>query len=288
VSKSLLPTDGIAFFMPVHNEEHNIVPVVEGLLRYFGRHSFRDYAIILVDDGSTDGSGAKCDELVQRYREHVSVEHHLVNQGYGAALKTGLGLALKTGSPWIGFFDSDDQFRPLTSLHRLVAEVLEHDQRQYSGHIDAAVGHRIQRADGLKRHLTGRMWHHVSLRVLPHEAHDVDCGCKLFRREAIADIVPCLQGQYATTSAELMARLYRNRARVVNVPVKHYPRTSGHQSGLDLQVISESFRSLWQVARVLKQSELRSTRTVVPVPQLFTSRVPEQRQEVLQEGGRGA
>jgi len=269
--------------MPVHNEVHNVVPVVEGLMRYFG-HSCRDYAIILVDDGSTDGSHAQCEELERQHPNRVRVIHHAHNQGYGGALRTGLVAALDTGLPWIGFFDSDDQFRPLTSLHRLVAEVLEHDQRQYEGRIDAVVGHRIERADGLKRQLTGRLWHYVSRQVLPHDAHDVDCGCKLFRREAIAPVVPCLQGQYATTSAELMARLYRNRAHVVNVPVKHYPRLHGHQSGLDVRVVLQSFVSLWQVARILKQSEASQRRTVVAVPRQFHPPVPEQG-DVYQKGG---
>lgn len=278
-----LPTDGMAFFMPVHNEVHNVVPVVEGLMRYFG-HSYQSHTIILVDDGSTDGTHDKYHELEQRFGPCVQVIQHVHNRGYGAALRTGLDAALRTGLPWIGFFDSDDQFRPLTSLHRLVAEVLEHDQRQYEGRIDAAVGHRVERADGFKRQLTGRLWHHVSRQVLPHDAEDVDCGCKLFRREAIAEVVPSLQGQYATTSAELMARLYRNRARVVNVPVKHYPRVHGHQSGLDFRVVTQSFVSLWQVARALNRSEPRSQHTVVPVPPQLRPQVPEQR-EVYQEGG---
>ena len=137
--------------------------------------------------------------------------------------------------------------------------------------------------------LTGRLWHHVSRQVLPHDAKDVDCGCKLFRREAIAPIVHGLQGQYATTSAELMARLYRNRARVVNVPVKHYPRVHGHQSGLDFRVVSQSFVSLWRVARAMKMAEPQRKRVVVPVPQRSVPKVPEQRgDEVLQEGGRSA
>ncbi len=278
MSKSL-PSDGMAFFMPVHNEVHNIVPVAEGLLQYFS-HACREYRLILIDDGSTDGSHSRCDELTKRYAEHVDVVHHARNLGYGGALRTGLMAALDTGLPWIGFCDSDDQFRPLTSLHRLVSEVLEHDQRQYEGRIDAAVGHRIDRADGLTRQLTGRLWHHVSRQILPHDAHDVDCGCKLFRREAIAPVVPSLHGQYATTSAELMARLYRNRAHVVNVPVKHYPRTSGSQSGLDFRVVTQSFASLWQVSRAIKQSE----QVAVPVSQRFTPQIPEQ-WEAAQEGG---
>ena len=257
------PSDGIAFFMPIYNEVENIARVVEGLVAYLQQTCSR-FQIILVNDGSKDGTEGLCDKLAEFYPNVRAI--HQPNKGYGGALRTGFAAALETHLPWIGFIDSDDQFGLQTSFGRLVAEIIENDKRGDGDSIDVAVGDRVDRADGLKRLITGRGWHYISRILLPHDAHDVDCGCKLFRRESIVHIVPQLVGGYATTSVELMHRLRRDDAVVVNVPVKHYPREFGHQTGVDLNVILGSFRDLLVIVRAMRHETQEVPIPVVHIP----------------------
>jgi glycosyltransferase involved in cell wall biosynthesis len=248
--------DGIAFFVPAYNEVGNVEHTTHELLQYL-RNRNCPFQIILVNDGSLDGTAEACEMLAHRYPDEVTAVHHAANRGYGDALRTGLQIALDTGLAWIGFCDSDRQFHPRTSFDRLLAEVEVVESRSLLRHADAVVGYRNKRADGAIRLLTGRLWHWISGLVLDHDALDVDCGCKLFHRDMMVQIVPQLCGRYAATSPEIMAHLKRLGAHVTNVPVMHYPRENGSQTGLNLRVAAGSFLELAKV-RVKMQRQTRA------------------------------
>lgn len=89
----------ISVIVPVYNRKKYLGRCVESL----ASQVYRDIEIVLVDDGSTDGSSALCDELCQLYPNIVVV--HQDNQGAGAARNR--GLAASSGE-YVGFVDSDD------------------------------------------------------------------------------------------------------------------------------------------------------------------------------------
>ena len=64
------------------------------------------FEIIVVNDGSRDRTGAVADTLAEEHPE-VRVAHHVENQGYGAALRTG---SAASKFPWVFFTDGDGQF----------------------------------------------------------------------------------------------------------------------------------------------------------------------------------
>ena len=89
----------ITVVIPVYNVEKHLVKCIQSVLK----QTFKDYEIILVDDGSTDESGKICDEYVQKY-PFVSVIHQ-ENKGLGGARNTGIKAAK---GEYILFLDSDD------------------------------------------------------------------------------------------------------------------------------------------------------------------------------------
>ena len=93
----------ISVIIPVYNVEKYLNACIESVLS----QSFNDYEIILVDDGSTDNSGALCDEFAAKY-DSISVIHQ-ENKGLGGARNTGIDAA--KGS-YILFLDSDDTIDP--------------------------------------------------------------------------------------------------------------------------------------------------------------------------------
>ncbi len=87
----LKPT--VSFVVPALNEEGNIEATVKNILEAGGR-SCRDFEIILVNDGSTDRTGATMDALAARNKT-VRVVHNERNLGYGGAFKRGAAAAQK-------------------------------------------------------------------------------------------------------------------------------------------------------------------------------------------------
>lgn len=80
---------GLSIVIPGYNEEQNVAAVVEEARRVIDASSWAGrYELILVDDGSSDGTGAVMDRLAAGHSDVVAI-HHLSNRGFGAALRSG-------------------------------------------------------------------------------------------------------------------------------------------------------------------------------------------------------
>jgi putative flippase GtrA len=235
--------DGIAIFFPAYNEAENLPNVLIDAVDYF-RTLRVPFKLIVVNDGSPDNTIEVMGVLSTVYPE-IQLVNHPENRGYGAALRTGFKATLETEYAWIGFSDADGQF-DVRDFGKLIERAVVADA-------EACIGFRIARADGLKRRLMGRGWHVLSALVLGYRASDVDCGFKLFRRPAMAELEPQLVGDHATISPELLARAARADHQVVEVGVKHYPRQNGEQTGANLSVVIASLRQLFAVRRTLRR-----------------------------------
>lgn len=99
----------VSVIVPVYNVEKFLKRCVDSILA----QSFTNFELILVDDGSTDGSGEICDQYAE-IDDRVSVKHH-TNQGASAARNHGIDAAR---GEWITFIDSDDYVLP-DYLHNL-------------------------------------------------------------------------------------------------------------------------------------------------------------------------
>jgi glycosyltransferase involved in cell wall biosynthesis len=231
----MLPS--LSAFLPARNEEANVIPMAEALLRILPRIA-RRWELIVVDDGSRDRTGALADELASG-RPFVHVVHRPVSRGYGAAVRAGLEAARHE---YVFFTDCDRQF-DAAQIADLVG-ALEH--------ADAVVGYRSSRADPLARRLAAAAWNRLVRALFGLPVRDVNCAFKLFRREALADVV--LHAEGAVFSTELMARMVERGLRIVEVPVAHFPRRHGEQSGGGLRVIARAFTELLPLYVRLRRS----------------------------------
>ena len=97
----------VSVITPIYNTEKLLGRCVDSILN----QTFRDFELILVDDGSTDGSGRLCDELAARDSRIVVL--HQKNSGVGAARNRGLDWVFANSDcRWITFVDSDDWVHP--------------------------------------------------------------------------------------------------------------------------------------------------------------------------------
>jgi glycosyltransferase involved in cell wall biosynthesis len=226
--------DRLSVFFPAHDEEANLEPLVEEALGSLPRLA-RTYEIVVVDDGSRDGTGAIADRLAAAHPDVVRVVHHPTNLGYGSALRTGFRAARHD---LIAFTDGDRQFR-VADLGRLTARLAEPDTP------DAVVGYRIRRADPLLRTLYARAYWLANRTFFGLRVRDVDCACKLFRREALRDLR--VESGGAFFSAELLIKLRARDRRIAEVGVPHHARTAGSATGARPAVVLRAVRDFWRL-----------------------------------------
>jgi glycosyltransferase involved in cell wall biosynthesis len=203
----------------------DVIQVVSGLAD--------DYEVIVVDDGSRDGTGEIVRSLAQRHPQ-VRLIQHEVNQGYGAGVFSGLVNATKE---LVFFTDSDRQF-DLREIEKLLGLI---DQA------DLVVGYRSPRRDPFMRRLNGKGWSLLVTLLFGYTARDIDCAFKLMRRTVITTIQDDVKSRGATMSAEFLVRAKRAGFTIREVPLSgHRPRVAGSQTGARLDVILRAFKELVQ------------------------------------------
>ncbi|MEX2183931.1 MAG: glycosyltransferase family 2 protein [Chloroflexota bacterium] len=224
----------LSYFFPAHNEEANLEGLVEEALAVLPTLA-ETFEIIAVNDGSRDRTQAIADELTARHPGIVRAVHHSTNLGYGAALRSGFRAARYD---LVAFTDGDRQFR-VEDLGRLTARLAEAD------HPDVVAGFRIKRADPLIRTIYARAYRLANRLFFRLKVTDVDCACKLFRREVLHGVR--VESGGAFFSAELLIKLRAKGAAVVEVGVPHYARTAGSPTGAKPQVILRAVRDFWRL-----------------------------------------
>jgi len=224
---SLGSPHSLSVVLPCLNEERNIEGAVRDV-EEAARGLFDDYEIIIVDDGSRDGTGAIASGLA-RVDPRIRVVRHPRNLGYGAALRSGFAHCTKD---LIFFTDADRQFDP-RELELLV--------RPIDGcHIVA--GFRLTRQDHLQRRINSFLWTTVCRLVLGFRARDVNCAFKLFRRSALGELG--IRSDGALINAELLALAKRKGLVIREIGVHHYPRRAGRPTGARPDVIFKALRDL--------------------------------------------
>lgn len=219
----------LSVFFPVYNEWENLTDVVDRTVQVLEQSPYiSEYEIILVNDGSTDGSDALA-ELVARNRPCVRVIHHPENRGYGEALKTGIAAARKE---YVFFTDADLQF-DIVELNALLAHVPQYP---------VVVGYRAPRRDPFMRLVNAWGWKVLNRMLFGLRVRDIDCAFKLFDRELIQGIKLTSHG--AMISAETFIRLNRQQVLIKEVPVSHLPRRRGSPTGARFSVIVRAFREM--------------------------------------------
>ncbi|MBA4067124.1 MAG: glycosyltransferase family 2 protein [Isosphaera sp.] len=198
----------LSLVIPAYNEAAVIARAVrEAEAALAGR--FADFEVVVVDDGSRDGTAAAVEELAA---PHTCLVRHPVNRGYGAALRTGFEAAR---FPLVAFTDADCQF-DLAELGTLAALADEYP---------IVAGYRVNRKDHWRRRFFSWGYNRLARGLCGTRVRDVDCALKVFRRDALARLLPESRGFFVNT--EMMTRARQLGLPLIEVPVTHRPRAGG-------------------------------------------------------------
>ena len=207
-----MPELQLTVIVPCFNERAGIESSVETLARDLA--PIQDFEILLVDDGSTDGSSEIIEALAQRM-PGLRVVRHARNRGYGAALKTGIRRAR---GEWIAITDADDTY-PSERLPELIELARE---------CDMVVGARTEEG---AEHPTLRRIPKWFLRryaswIVGEAIPDLNSGMRVFRKSIAERFFRILPDTFSFTSTITIAMM-RNRFDVRFVPIAYNAR-SGH------------------------------------------------------------
>jgi len=231
MNKETKPVISISAVLPAHNEEGNIANTVAGCVSYLGENS-TGYEVIVVNDGSRDRT-REIVEGISSANPNVVLVNHEVNRGYGSALRSGFDKASKE---YIFFMDSDGQFN-INDLDRLLPHV---------GVDKAVIGYREDRADSAVRSLNAWLYGMYIYIVFGLRVKDMDCAFKIFPAAAYRAVRP-IKSEGALFSAEFLIKLKRNGFTFIQVPVRHFPRVFGSQTGANIGVIARMFKESWKL-----------------------------------------
>jgi glycosyltransferase involved in cell wall biosynthesis len=168
----------LSIVIPAYNEERRLPPTLAAVRAYLDAHSFPDAEIVVVDDGSRDGTVALV-EAVGREDSRVRIVTNPGNRGKGYSVRHGM---LEARGEWILFSDADLS-APIEELDKLLQAAQER-------HAQVAIGSRaLDRSligvhQSRWRELVGIFLNRVMRVVTGLRFADTQCGFKLFRRDA--------------------------------------------------------------------------------------------------------
>ena len=195
----------LSIVIPAYNEEEGIVATLKDLRAFFETNHI-DGKILVIDDGSTDATAQKAQEV-----DGVQVIKHHENRGYGASLKTGISNA---DTEWCITFDADGQHTS-DQLPKLIAQMQDN--------VDMVVGKR----EGYKgpalrqpgKWLIGKVANFLVERKIP----DINSGLRAFRRETFLQYAHLFPNGFSLSTTSTVCYFKENRS-VVYVPITIQPR----------------------------------------------------------------
>ena len=202
----------ITIVVPVYNEKDAIRTEMETLLNFTW---LNDFKLMVVDDGSTDGTADILKQIEPELPDHVRILYQPRNRGYGATLKAGIAVA---ETEWIVITDADGSY-PNERIPELVCQCLK------SG-VDMLVGARTtpNAAIPFIRRFPKWVLRKLANNITQADIPDLNSGLRVFRRKMAMDFSNLICDGFSFTTTITLAALC-NGYRVQYEPIEYHVRT---------------------------------------------------------------
>ncbi|MGH7185194.1 MAG: glycosyltransferase family 2 protein, partial [Pseudomonadota bacterium] len=197
------PQPSFSLVIPAYNEAESLCDLLREIR---AREGLRHVEVIVVDDGSSDGTVERLRAL-RAQGLAARIVRHAGNLGQSSAMHTGVRLAQ---GDWIVTMDGDGQNDP-ADVERLIERLAEEDE---AGSLELICGHRHHRNDPWLKRVSSRIANAVRAGLLGDGTPDTGCGLKVIKRSAFLDL-PYFDHMHRF----LPALILRHGGRVISVKV---------------------------------------------------------------------
>ena len=201
----------ISAFFPCYNDKGTIATLVLETKATLEKLT-NDFEIIVIDDGSTDGSRELLKQL-QFDVHQLRLVLHDKNQGYGGALRSGFKAATKE---LVFYTDGDGQYN-VKEIPKLLEKLTDQ--------VDVVNGYKIKRSDPLHRIIIGYVYQQGVRLAFWLPVSDPDCDFRLIRRKVFDKVE--LHSNTGTICIELLKKIDQAGFKFAEVGVSHYFRSYG-------------------------------------------------------------
>lgn len=201
----------ISGFFPCYNDKETISLLVEKADKILANRGIK-HEVIVIDDGSSDGSRKTLKKLAKEIKS-LKLVFHRKNKGYGGALRSGF----KTAKNDLIFYTDGDAQYDIGELDLLIPLMTDD--------IDVVNGIKINRSDPWYRVAMGNIYNFWVRNFFGIDIFDIDCDFRLIRKNVLNKFsLNCNSGAICV---ELVKKLQNAGARFRQVSVHHYPRVYG-------------------------------------------------------------
>lgn len=230
----------VCIVMPTYNEAVNLPDIVREIFAL----GLPDISLLVVDDGSPDGTGAIADTLAATYAPRMAVLHRPAKQGLGTAYVAGFAWALERGADCIVQMDADFSHSP-SYLPAMLAHVKDYDIVVGSRYV---AGGRVDDAwPNWRRFLSWWGSRVYAPAILGLTVHDATAGFKCLRREVLEAIhLPQVRSNGYVFQVEIAYLCQKHGFRVLEIPIYFEDRVRG-KSKMSVKVNAEAAWRVWQM-----------------------------------------
>lgn len=219
---------GVSIFFPCYNDRETIGGLVQTAILTIKKFTTK-YEIIVVDDGSTDGSRELLKKLTKKIPS-LKLVFHNDNKGYGTALMTGFKTARYE---WVFYTDGDGQY-DVSELSMLLSLV--------GTNVDFINGIKMSRNDPTYRIVLGNLYSFFTRWLFWVPIFDIDCDFRLIRKRVLKKVsLKCSSGAICI---ELVKKAQIAGADFRQVSVRHLERKSGMSQFFKVERILQTFWEL--------------------------------------------
>jgi glycosyltransferase involved in cell wall biosynthesis len=223
----------LSIIIPVYNEKYTIGGIIQRVQRLH-----MDKEIIIVDDGSTDGTTEILRNLESTEKREIKIIYHKLNRGKGAAIRTALNYV---GGDLVAIQDADFEYDP-GEFPKLIAPIIE-------GKADVVYGSRFRDSECQRRMY---FWHMIANKILSLLSNaftdlnlsDIETCHKVFKAHTIRSIE--IEESRFGFEVEITAKLAQRECRFYEVGISYLGRT--HLEGKKIGW-KDGIRALWCIVK---------------------------------------